>query len=95
MEENNTFLKSLIGTNPRGQFARLLLASVIVGFILAKIDLHPYEIFEFFQRKITALFDMGFEAVVVVLKYVFWGAAVVVPIWLLMRLFKMLVAEKR
>ncbi|WP_246164067.1 DUF6460 domain-containing protein [Blastochloris sulfoviridis] len=74
---------------------RLLMLSLVVGVILSVIGLDPLNIIQslgdfvrWVVRRFEDFFHLGFEAVERIIRYVLLGAAVVVPIWLLVRLFK-------
>lgn len=81
-------LQSFLGGSPGAVFVRLAVASLIVGFFLVWLDIHPYQILNILQRFVQRLWDMGFDAVREVGQYVLAGAAIVIPVWFLSRLLK-------
>lgn len=75
------------GSNGK-QFIKLVLASLLVGFIMYQTGLTPGDIFGGFGRWVGSVFsDFGstFSRVAVWFAY---GAAVVFPLWLIIRIFK-------
>jgi len=65
---------------------RLILLSILIGVILEVLGLDPWNIIESLKRLVLHIWDMGFDAVRWVWRYLLLGAAVVVPIWLVVRL---------
>ena len=82
---DNSFSRFL-GGPPLAVIVRLLLISLIVGALLMWLDIRPVEILRGVERLFQRLWDLGFDAIRVVLEYVVAGAVIVVPIWLVMRL---------
>ena len=52
------------------------------------LGLDPWNIIESLKRLVLHIWDMGFDAVRWVWRYLLLGAAVVVPIWLVVRLMR-------
>jgi len=67
---------------------RLILLSILIGVILEVLGLDPWNIIESLKRLVLRIWDMGFDAVRWLWRYLLLGAAVVVPIWLVMRLMR-------
>jgi hypothetical protein len=80
-------LERFIGGTPAAVFLRLLLISLIVGALLMWLDIRPMDVFNALNRFINRLWNLGFDAIREVLQYVLVGAVIVVPIWLIMRIF--------
>ncbi len=78
-----------LGDTPFRVLIRLLVLSFIVGLVLSAIGLHPLEIFDWLERFVVRIYEMGFEAVREGIRYLVLGALIVVPIFLIMRLLKM------
>ena len=83
---NNT-ANRFFGGSPLSVLLRLVLISVLVGVILSAIGLDPWNIIPSVRRLIFTIWDMGFDAVAWLWRYFLLGAVIVIPIWLLMRLF--------
>jgi len=85
----NSALQRFIGGPPAAVLLRLLFVSLIVGAILVWLDIRPLEIFHSLQRFVNRIWLMGWDAVREVAQYVIAGAAIVLPVWFVMRLFNM------
>lgn len=80
-------VERFLGGSPAAVFLRLLLISLIVGALLMWLDIRPMDVFYAFNRFFHRLWMLGFDAVREVAQYVLVGAVIVVPIWLIMRIF--------
>lgn len=78
-----------LGGSPGRVIFQLLAVSLVVGVILSMLGISPYNIVSGFERLVTRIYNMGFDTVELVLRYLLLGAIVVVPIWLIMRVLKM------
>ena len=76
------------GGPPLSVIFRLVLLSILVGVILKVLGLDPFNILRSIEHLVRMVWDMGFDAVVWLWRYFLLGAAVVVPIWLIMRLMR-------
>jgi hypothetical protein len=79
-------MRRFIGGSPIGVFIRLALLSILIGFVLTVLGLDPRNIIWSIGELIRAVFNLGFDAIGWVWSYFLLGAAVVIPIWLIMRL---------
>ena len=77
-----------LGGSPLGVAVRLILLSILVGVVLSAVGLDPRNIFYSLERLIVGVWDMGWDAVRWLWGYFLLGAIIVVPIWLIVRLFK-------
>jgi len=84
----NDFERFLGGT-PSAVMVRLLVLSLIVGFFLVWLDIRPLDILHGLQNMFARFWNMGFDALREVLEYIAAGAAIVVPLWLFLRLLNM------
>lgn len=75
-----------LGGRPLSVVMRLVLLSIVVGVILSAIGLDPLHILRSIQTLFERIWDMGFDAVRWLWRYFLLGAALVVPIWLVVRL---------
>jgi Family of unknown function (DUF6460) len=82
----NDPVSRMFGGPPLSVLFRLILLSVLVGFILTQFDLDPWNIVESIRRLFRSIWDMGFDAVVWLWRYFLLGAVLVIPIWLIVRL---------
>lgn len=80
-------LTRFLGDSPLRVVVKLTVFSVIVGVVMSAVGWSPRTIYDgiidFFQR----LWSLGFDAIYSSVEYLLLGAAVVVPLFLLMRLF--------
>jgi hypothetical protein len=84
----NGTVSRFFGGPPLAVLARLVLLSILVGVILAVFGLDPWNIVASIRRLIRSIWDMGFDAVEWVWRYFLLGAVIVIPVWLLVRLFR-------
>jgi hypothetical protein len=66
---------------------RLVLVSILVGVILSALGLDPFDIVRSIERMIRTLWNLGFDAFRWLWRYFLLGAVIVIPIWILVRLF--------
>jgi hypothetical protein len=79
----------LFGGNPLAVIIRLIVVSVVVGIVLSALNIDPSNIFYHVRLLIQRIYDMGFGIFESAVRYFLLGAAIVVPIWLVMRMFGM------
>jgi hypothetical protein len=85
--ENNAITR-FFGGPPLSVILRLILLSTLIGVILQVLGLDPWNIFESLRGLVLRVWDMGFDAVRWLWRYLLMGAVVVVPIWLVIRLMR-------
>jgi hypothetical protein len=79
-------LARFFGGPPLSVIFRLILLSILIGVILEVLGLDPLHIIESLRTLALRIWDMGFDAIRWLWRYLLLGAAVVVPIWLIIRL---------
>ncbi|HET6379125.1 MAG TPA: DUF6460 domain-containing protein [Methylocella sp.] len=84
-----TALYRFLGGAPGPVFLRLLFVSLIVGAFLMWLDIRPLDIFHAITSLIDRIWALGFDAIREIFDYIFAGAAIVVPVWLVLRLLNM------
>jgi hypothetical protein len=84
----NGYVYRFLGGSPLAVIFRLVLLSILVGVILEVLGLEPWNIFESLQRLVRRVWDMGFDAVRWLGRYLLLGAIVVLPIWLVLRIMR-------
>jgi hypothetical protein len=82
----NNYVARFFGGPPLSVIFRLVLLSILIGVILEVLGLDPWNVIDSLRRLILRIWDMGFDAVRWLWRYLLLGAALVVPIWLIMRL---------
>ncbi len=81
-------MERFFGGSPAMVLLRLAIISVVVGVVLAALDLNALAIFDSLKRLVERVYNMGFDAIEWVLQYFLLGAVIVFPIWLIARLLK-------
>ncbi|MGH6837361.1 MAG: DUF6460 domain-containing protein [Methylocella sp.] len=82
-------LTRFLGGSPGGVFLRLLFVSLIVGALLMWLEIRPWDIFLGLKQLVDRIWDLGFDAIREIADYILAGAAIVVPVWLVLRLMNM------
>jgi hypothetical protein len=85
---DNNHLSRFFGGAPLSVIFRLILLSILIGVILEVLGLDPWNIIESLKSLVLRIWDMGFDVVRWLWRYLLLGAAVVVPIWLIVRLVR-------
>ena len=73
-----------------GTVVKLLIASLLVGMVLAVLNIDPQNILQSARDGLEALIEMGAGVFGWAFKYILIGAVVVVPIWLVLYLWRYL-----
>src|ERR1700761_5336939 len=76
-----------LGGSPLAVAFRLILLSILVGVVLAAIGFDPYNIIRSIQLLFQRIWDLGFDVVNWLWRYFLLGAVIVVPIFILSRVF--------
>ncbi|EGP09129.1 DUF6460 domain-containing protein [Afipia clevelandensis] len=84
---NDDALSRFLGGSPLSVLLRLVLLSLLVGVVLAAIGFDPWNIVYSIRRLIDWVWNLGFDFVNGVWRYFLLGAVIVIPIWLISRLF--------
>jgi len=66
---------------------KLLFLSLLVGAFMSFLDLTPTDLFRRALRMLDSVLSLGFDAFGEIGRWVAYGAMVVVPVWLVLRLF--------
>ncbi|MEQ8823530.1 MAG: DUF6460 domain-containing protein [Filomicrobium sp.] len=85
---------TLFGGNPFAIVIRLVLISIVVGIILSALGITPRNLFYHLNLLADRLYQLGFGVFENLLGYMILGAIVVVPIWLVARVFGALNGDK-
>ena len=84
----NAGFRGFLGGHPIAVLIRLALISLLVGLVLSAFGVTPRNFFQSIDNFFRFLYDLGFGAFEWLLDYVAVGAMLVVPVWLLIRLFR-------
>jgi Family of unknown function (DUF6460) len=85
----SSYVTRFFGGPPLSVIFRLLLLSILIGVILEVLGLDPWNVIDSLRRLILRVWDMGFDAVRWLWRYLLLGAALVVPIWLVVRVMRL------
>jgi uncharacterized protein DUF6460 len=84
---DNDGLRRFLGGSPLAVAFRLILLSILVGVVLATFGFDPRNILHSIQMLFQRIWDLGFDTINWLWRYFLLGAVIVIPIWLLMRVF--------
>jgi hypothetical protein len=85
----DTALTRFLGGSPANVFLRLFFLSLIIGALMMWLDIRPADVIEMVTSFFRRVWAMGFDALREFGDYLLAGAVIVVPIWLVSRLFSM------
>jgi hypothetical protein len=88
LPKHNDLATRFFGGPPVSVIFRLALLSILVGVILDVLGFDPWNILDSLRRLVQHIWDLGFDTVRFLWRYLALGAAVVVPIWLVLRLVR-------
>jgi len=88
IERESNYVSRFFGGPPLSVIFRLILLSFLIGVILQVLGLDPWNIFDSLRRLVLHVWDMGFDALRWLWRYLLLGAVVVVTIWLIVRLMR-------
>lgn len=80
------WLQSFLGDTPGRVLVKLLIFSLIIGALLNFFGWTPFNVFERLWATVVNLWRTGFSSASQLLNVIFVGAAVVVPIFILIRI---------
>ncbi len=81
-------ISNFLGGSPIRVFIRLLILSLVVGFVLSWTGIYPSDIFNWLFDAGRWIYDQGFLFFADTLDYLLLGAAIVVPVFLIGRLLR-------
>src|SRR5262245_35028024 len=88
IQRENNYINRFFGGPPLSVIFRLVLLSILIGVILQVLGLDAWNIIESLRRIVLHVWDVGFEALRWLWRYLLLGAVVVVPIWVIVRLMR-------
>jgi hypothetical protein len=83
-------MERFFGGNPALVLIRLAILSLVVGVVLAALGFSPFDLLDSLRRLVARIYDMGFAAIEKSLRYFLLGAVIVFPVWLVVRVFKLM-----
>ena len=84
---SNDGLYRFLGGSPLSVAFRLIMLSILVGVVLAAIGFDPWNILTSIRRLFQWVYDLGFDAINGLWRYFLLGAVIVIPIFVLSRVF--------
>lgn len=78
-----------IGGRPSAVIIRLLVISILLGILLSFFEIDPFNFWNSIKNLFVRIYDMGFDAFEWIASYLALGAVIVLPIWLVGRLWKL------
>ncbi|UCI07443.1 DUF6460 domain-containing protein [Mesorhizobium sp. B1-1-8] len=79
-------LTRFLGDSPLRVFLKLLVISFLVGLVMNAFGWTPMDVFYGVQKFFVDLWNLGFHAIDRFLGYILLGAAIVVPVFILLRI---------
>lgn len=80
-------MSRILGGSPAATIVKLVFLSLLVGAFMSLLGLTPETLIARAVTLAQGLWDAGFDAVHTLLRWLLYGAVLVVPLWLLSRLF--------
>ncbi|WP_445501296.1 DUF6460 domain-containing protein [Microvirga sp. G4-2] len=80
-------LTRFLGGSPGSVLAKLIFLSLLVGAFMAFLDITPIRLIEGLFNWISSVLDLSLDTVKEVGLWIIYGAVIVVPLWLISRLF--------
>ena len=90
IDRRSSSMERVLGGSPLGVLIRLVVMSFVVGLILTVLDINPNDIIRWIDARLTYLTSFGFETFEEALTILLLGAVVVVPIWLVLRVLRLI-----
>ena len=75
-----------LGGSPLAVLVKLIVVSLIVGALLMWLNIRPADVFRMLEEMIDRLWALGFASFREFGTYIAAGAAIVIPVWLILRL---------
>jgi len=82
-------LTRFLGDSPLRVIVKLLVVSLIVGFIMSVFNWTPWDVLDAFHDTVLRIWNMGWNAVEEFAGYILLGAVIVVPLFLILRLLNL------
>ena len=83
---DRSFMERLVGDRPAGVAVRLVVVSIIVGFVMSLLGFNAQDVFQGAVNMVQDALRDSTGLLRNLWTYLLTGAALVVPIWLILRL---------
>ncbi len=81
-------MEKFFGGNPLAVILRLVIICIITGIVLRAAGINPADLLRSLPDVLRAISEYGWSWVETAFQYFFLGAIIVIPIWVIVRLFK-------
>ncbi len=81
-------IERIIGGSVPGVLLRLAVLSLVTGVVMSVLGIHPGDIVAWIEGRIAWLATLSLDTVRAGAGYCLMGAAVVVPVWIVWRIFR-------
>ena len=81
-------MQDFLGGSPLSVLVKLIFLSLLVGAFLAFLDVTPFELVNRIMRCLRSVFGLSFDTMRDIGRWIIYGAIIVVPIWVIVRLFR-------
>ncbi len=88
-------MERFLGGSPAAVILKLVIASIIIGVVLSFFGFNPANLSGAIVRLGNWISSLGLDTVRTVFSYLLLGAIIVVPLWLLSRVFSLFGSERR
>ncbi len=75
-----------LGDTPLRVFLKLLIVSFLVGIVMSAFGWSPFDVLQWVQDTAIRIWNMGFATIDRFIGYLALGAAIVIPVFLILRL---------
>ncbi|WEX08955.1 DUF6460 domain-containing protein [Chelativorans sp. AA-79] len=82
-------LTRFLGDSPLRVAIKLLVVSLIVGFVMSVFDWTPWDVYHGLRETILRIWNMGWAAIGDFFGYIVLGAVIVIPAFLVLRLLSL------
>lgn len=79
-------LNRLLGDSPLRVIVKLVIISVVVGFVMTMFGFSPRDLFYIIKEGIEEVWRSGFRAIGRIGDYLLVGAIVVIPVFIILRI---------
>ncbi len=84
-QQENTPLRRFLGGSPLAVVFKLVVVSFLVGALLMWLNIRPADVFAELTDLLDRLWSLGFRSLRDFGDYIVAGAAIVIPVWLILR----------
>ena len=85
-QQNASPVHRFLGGSPLAVLIRLIVVSLIVGALLMWLNIRPVDVFRMLEELADRMWALGFASFREFGTYIAAGAAIVIPVWLVLRL---------